>query len=174
MATNAVYQKLGTTVSIGSEGGDDVDWTTESVGDGAGRQSDQQDLGILTTARSNRFHVLFYTQIQATPTAGQAVHLYAKSADTTSAATAHALNDDGLSDAAVSAEDKLRNLIYVGSAVSDEAAGDIEIAFEGEVTLSRRYVQWVLWNDTGAAITADAAETKAEITPIFDDIQASA
>lgn len=169
---NAVYQKLGTAVVFGSEVADDVDWSTENISTAAGRQSDQHDLGVLTTARPLRYLVEFWAQFQATPTVGNICRLYALSAETASAATAHAQNDDGLSDAAVSAENKLRNLTYIGSIVVDEAAANIEMVMPPTIIeLPRRYVQLVLWNAAGSAITNDAAETKARLTPLYDEIQ---
>lgn len=169
---NKVYEIRETTIVFGSEAGDDVDWSTESVGSGAGRQSDQADLGVLSTARFTEFEVLFYTQAQATPTVGDACYLFTKSADTTVATTARAQNDDGLSDAAVSAEDKLRNLPCVGAAICDEAAANIEyVLADRGAQLRRRYVQMVLWNSLGATITSDVAETKAELTPVGPEIQ---
>lgn len=163
---NAVYEKFGTAIVFGSEGGDDVDWSTENISSGAGRQSAQADLVALTTARATRYRVRFWTQLQATPTFGRAVQLFAKTSD-----GSHPLNDDGTGDAALSDEDKLANLLFIGTIVVDEAAANVEMVLEAEIVLRERYVQLVLYNDSGAAITNDAAETKAELIPVYDEIQ---
>jgi len=166
---NKEYTIEETTIVFGSDtgGGDDVDWSTENIANGAGRQSAQHDLGDRATARSSRYRFRFYTQLQATPTVGQSVRIYLKTSDGT-----HADNDDGTGDAAVSAEDKLLNLRLIGVAIVDEAAANIEIVASGIIEdLDQRYIQFVLWNASGASITNDTAETKLELTPMPREIQ---
>lgn len=155
-----------TAIIFGSEGGDDVAWTTESVANNAGRQSAHHDLGAGGTARAFRFMYRFYTQLQATPTLKQAVRILIKSSDGT-----HHDNDDGTGDIAVSAEDKLLNLRELKPAIVDEAAANIETVSSGLFEHYERYIAAVLWNQSGATITSDASETKLVITPVPDEIQ---
>jgi hypothetical protein len=166
---NKIYIDPETAFTFGSEGGDTVDWTTESVANGAGRQSAIRDLGA--GPRSDRYLFEFWTQLQATPTVGSLVRLYIKEYGSESGTEDHPTNDDGTGDAAVSAEDKLRNLRYVGAVTVDEAAANVEMGFKTVVEIAVREFQLVLWNASGAAITADAAETKARLTPIPYEIQ---
>lgn len=163
---NKVYRVSETAIVFGSEGGDDVDWSTESIADNAGRQSALYDRGVLTTAKAGLYHYRFYAQFQATPTVGDACYLYMKTSD-----GAHPDNDDGAGDAAVSAENKLRNLRPLKPIIVDEAAANIEMVCSGAVEIYDRHVGFVLWNESGATITADVAETKLILTPIPDEIQ---
>lgn len=163
---NKVYMITETSIVFGSEVGDDVAWSSESISDGAGRQSSLQDRGADGTARAWVYRYRIYTQAQATPTVGNACRFYLKTSDGT-----HPDNDDGTSDAAVSAEDKLRNLTQLRSAVVDEAAANIEYVSKGRVPIAARHFGVTLWNAMGSTITTDAAETKAVFTPIVDEIQ---
>lgn len=166
---NKVYHNTETAVVFGSEVGDDVAWSTESISDGAGRQSAVHDLGA--APRSTRYLLEFWTQLQATPTVGQAVRLYIKEFGSESGTEDHPTNDDGTADGAVSAEDKLKNLDHVASIVVDEAAANVEMGTKVIVDILVREFQLVLWNASGATITADAAETKARLTPMPPEIQ---
>ena len=151
-----------TSYLFGSEGGGEVAWTTESVANNAGRQSAFLDLGVLTTARATRFRYRFYTQFQATPTIDiVGLNLYLKTSDGT-----HPDNDDGTGDVAVSALSKLNNVDYLDSINVDQAAANIEMVTHGEFDCFTRYLAFVLWNVSGAAITADAAETKLQLWAI--------
>lgn len=166
---NKVYVNPETAVTFGSEAGDDTDWSTENISDGAGRQSAVHDLGA--APRADRYLLEFWTQLQATPTVGNTVAVYIKEFGSESGTEDHPTNDDGTSDAAVSAEDKLRNLKLAGVVTVDEAAANVEMGFKAVVEISVREFQLVLWNDSGASITNDAAETKARLTPIPYEIQ---
>lgn len=164
---NKIYAHGETAVVFGSEVGDDVAWSTESIANNAGRQSAHHDLGDIGTARAVDFMWRFYSQFQATPTVGNTCDLHVKTSDGT-----HHDNDDGTGDLAISAEDKLRNLDYLDGISVDEAAANIEMVASGEgLRLPHRYVALALWNRTGATITADAAETKCVLTPIPPEIQ---
>lgn len=163
---NKVYMITETSIVFGSEVGDDVAWSTESIASGAGRQSAFHDRGADGTARAFVYRYRFYTQAQATPTVGNACRLYNKTSDGT-----HPDNDDGTSDAAVSAEDKLKNLTPLRGAIVDEAAANIEYVSKGRIAIAERYFGPVLWNAMGSTITADAAETKAVFTPIVHEVQ---
>lgn len=163
---NNIYKVDVNAYVFGSEAGDDVAWSTENIADGAGRQSAFLDLGVGTTARPRRFMWRFWTQLQATPTVGNVIYVYLKTSD-----GSHPDNDDGTGDAAVSAEDKLKNLDLIGILVVDEAAADVEMVAHGEIEINERYAGVVLWNASGATITNDAAETKLSLTEVPDQIQ---
>lgn len=139
-------------------------WEADAIANAAGRQGALHDFGTSSIAR--RFAWRFYTQCQATPTVGNLIRLYWKSSD-----GSHPDNDDGTGDAAVSAEDKLRNLLYLGAAVVDEAAANIEFTRSGMFFLPHRYGAPVLWNASGATLTTDEAEHAFILTPIPDEIQ---
>ena len=81
-------------------------------------------------------------------------------------------NDDGTADAAVSAEDKLKNLRYLGSTICDEAAANIPAgASFGIIEISVQNIHMVMFNAGGATTTADDAETKVFLTPVtYSDV----
>ena len=163
---NKVYVVGETAVVFGSEGGDDVDWTTESIATANGVQSARYDRGVLSTAKAGRYHYRFHAQFQATPGIGTACRLYAKTSDGT-----HADNDDGTTDTAVTAITKLDNLKLVDVMIVDEAAANVEFCVSGTLWLFDRYVQFAFWNATGATTTGDETETKLILTPVPDEIQ---
>ncbi len=163
---NKVLVTRESTIIFGSEGGDDVAWSTESITDLNGRQSALHDFGA--TAMSRVYEYRFHTQCQATPTLGAPVDVYMKTAD---ASNANPDNDDGTGDAAVSASDKLRNLHYVNSAAVDQAAANIQFVASGLLRLVAREISFVMQNETNSTITTDVAETKLRLTPAPDEIQ---
>lgn len=165
--SNELYIKTGTEVVFGSEVGDDVAWSSESVSNGAGRQSALYDQGADGTARPEWWRYRIFTQAVATPTVGGINQCYLKTSD-----GAHPDNDDGTSDAAVSAADKLKNLTPLNSPIVDEAAADVEFAKRGRCRIPERHFGIADWNGMGSATTADAAETKAIFTQIYDQSQA--
>ncbi len=165
---NKLYSAQETAIVFGSEGGDDVDWSTESIADNAGRQSDTHSFAA--ASRADRFLLEFWTQFQATPVVGDTLRLYIKEYGNEGTAD-HPTNDDGAGDAAVSAEDKLHNLKLVQLLVVDEAAANIEMGVKVEVSILVRHFALVLWNASGAAITTDVAETKARLTPMPPELQ---
>jgi len=170
MATGNAYLKAGATVVFGSDPGDDVAWTTEGVTNGAGHQSAQYDLGDANvTARPDEYRVRFYIQLQAIIfVVGNTIDVYAKTSDS---ATLHLDNDDGTSDIALSDSNKLKNLMYVGSAIVDEVTAGIEFVMTATIRLPSQYVHFVLENNSGADLSLTASATKLELTPIYMQAQ---
>ena len=143
----------------------DVTFDVDDIASGAGQQSAQHDFGV--DPRARRFTWRAFVQFATAPVVGELVRIYLKTQDT----VGHPDNDDGTGDAAVSAEDKLRNLRYIGSIVVDQAAINIEMVASGDVEISQRYVQVVFWNATADAFTADNNENGFSLTPVPDEIQ---
>lgn len=162
----AIYYTMGTPIVFGSEVGDDIAWSTESIASGAGRQSALHDQGADGTARPHHWRYRFYTQCQATPSVGLAIRLLLKTSDGT-----HPDNDDGAGDAAVSSINKLLNLFDLRPAIVDEAAANIEFVSTGVMLIPSRYFGVALWNASGATTTADESETKAVFTPYYAELQ---
>ena len=164
-----LYFNPETIISVGSEVGDDVDWSTESTGNSAGQRSDVYTMP--TAPRASLYRIKFWCQAVATPAVGQSAAIYLNTGEA-DAITGHWLNDDGILDGAVSSIDKLANLIYVGAAVCDEAAANIEFVMEAvEMVIVAPFIQFIVWNTLGSAFTTDVAETKLEMTPIPPEIQ---
>lgn len=139
-------------------------WEADSIANNAGRAGALHDFGAAAVGR--RFAWRFYTQCQATPTVGTLIHLYWRSSD-----GSHPDNDDGTGDVAVSASDKLRNLLRLRACVVDEAAANIEFVASGWLYLPHRYGGPVLWNTSGASLTTDEAEHGFILTPWTDELQ---
>ena len=150
MATSKAYQVAETEITFKASGGT-VAFTPTSLGASAGRQSAQHDFGA--SARAYMFNWTAYVKFATAPVVGETIDIYAKTSDGT-----HIDNDDGTTDAAVSAADKLKNLHYLGSIMVDEAGSTPEFSASGRVQLSRRYFQVVFWNATADGLSATAAD----------------
>lgn len=162
---NKIYKVDETAVDWRPSGGD-LAITLTSLASGAGRQGAQKDFGAGATARARRYSWRFWTQFATTPVLYEVVGVFWKSGD------ADALdNDDGTGDIAVSAQDKLLNLVHIGTLVVDEAAADIEMSTGGVIETDERYGMPVIWNYTADALTATAAEHGFTLTPIPPEIQ---
>lgn len=169
---NLIYQNPETTiwfVPAAATQAEDEPFEVASLSSGAGRQSDQYDRGVGATPAL--YEWCAFVQFATTPVLGEEVQIYLKPSGTSASATAHPSNDDGVSDSAVSAEDKLNNLQWIGSIIVDEAAADIEMVARGFVYLTARAFQVVFWNATADALTSDDNENGFFITPIPDEVQ---
>jgi len=139
-----------TAIMFQSSGGT-VAFTPTSLAAGAGRQSAQHDFGA--SARAFMFDARAYCKFATTPVVGEIIDVYLKTSDGT-----HIDNDDGTTDAGVSAEDKLKNLTYIGSIIVDEASTTPEFVMSAPVSIRARYVQVVFWNRTADAFSATATD----------------
>jgi len=144
----------------------DVTFTPTSLAATAGRQSAEHDFGA--AARAANFTWRAYLQFATAPVVGQVVDIYAKTSDGT-----HDDNDDGATDAAVSAQDKLRNLYYLGSVIVDEASTTPEFSASGQCFLPARYFQVVWWNATDDALSSTAADNGFILEPWSMQAQAT-
>lgn len=144
----------------------------DALGSGAGHQSAQHDFGV--GARSPWYEWKAFVQFATNPPLNETIDIYLKTAGTSDSATAHPDNDDGTGDLAVSAEDKLKNLHYIGSIVVDQVLANIEMVASGIVEIRARAVQVVFWNDTADALTSDAGapdDSGFFLTPVPDQVQ---
>ncbi len=147
--------------------------TLTSLGAGAGRQGARHDFGDITTARAHLFDWIFFMQFATAPVVDEIIRIYWKGFHQ---AGTHAMNDDGTGDIAVSAEDKLKNLIYLGALIVDEASATPEFtAFnQGDpIWLPHRYGGPVIWNATADAFSSTAAEHGFILTPVIPQAQAT-
>lgn len=160
---NLVYVNEEAAITWRSSGGTNL-MTNTSVASGAGRQGAQHDFGVAARARTYSWRA--FVQFVATPTVGDVVRVYIKTSDLTNPD-----NDDGTGDIAVSAEDKLRNLQYIGSIVVDQGAADIVTVASGTIDINARAVMPVFWNATAVALTATALEHGFDLVPVPDEIQ---
>jgi len=152
MATSKLYYLPETKTQFLASGGD-VTHTLTSLAAGAGRQSAQLDRGAETTGHPFLFRWRFWCQFATAPVVDESIDIYIKTSDGT-----HLDNDDGTGDIALSAENKLKNLHYIGSMIVDEASATPEFSASGTFECYERYLNVVVWNDTADALSATAAE----------------
>jgi len=169
---NLVYTNPETTlwfVPAAAAQAEDYAFECHNLASGTGRQSDQWDRGV--DAKPGWYYWGAFAQWATTPVVTDPLEVYLKYAGTSVSVAGHPANDDGVSEGAVSAEDKLHNLQYLGSIVVDEAAADVEMVRYGIVYIPFRGVQVVFWNSTADALTNDVDENGFFLTPIPQEIQ---
>ncbi len=108
---------------------------------GAGRVGARHDFG--TGSRAGDFSWRFTCQFDTQPVLGETVDIYLSTSDGT--------EEDGqvgTADAALSAEDKLKNLHYIGSLIVDVQTVDIDFTVSGVTFIPTRYVSVVIFNNT--------------------------
>lgn len=164
---NKVYQAQETIIDWQASGGTEL-LTLTSLATLTGRQGALHDFG--STARARRFAWRFFMKFSTAPIVGESVDIYWKSAieDT---GVKHADNDDGPSDAALSAEDKLNNLLYIGSMLVDEAAVAVEMVASGVMDIPHQHGSPVIWNGTVDVFSTTAADMGFILTPIPLEVQ---
>lgn len=159
-----IYQAPGDVIVWAASGGDAA-ITLASLAANSGRQGALHDFGV--AARPYRFAWRAWVRLASAPTVGAVVELYWNTSDGT-----HADNSDGAGDAAVSAEDKLRNLRFLGVIVMDQAAANVEFVASGVFEHHHRYGAPVFWNrNASAALTANAADHGFSLLPVPDEVQ---
>jgi hypothetical protein len=168
MATSKAYLAAPETAITFDAAGTTVVFTQTSLATQTGRQSAQHDFG--DAARAYKYRWRAKVQFATAPVVGEAVDFYYKSALTASTVLD---NDDGTGDADLSAEDKLKNLHYIGSIIVDEAVQDIEMVASGVIDIYERFIHIVCWNDTADALTATSTEHSFILTPISIQGQAT-
>lgn len=164
---NKVYVTQETRKVFKASGGD-VLFTPTTLANAAGRLSDRADLGALP--RSGWYRWYAETQLQATPTVGAVLRVYLSHWDNDTG-PADQDGDVGAADAAFATENDLRNLKHIGNVIVDAATASVVFAASGLVYIPVRYVSLVWWNQTGAALTATAADHFFALTPVPDEIQ---
>ena len=166
---NLIHQNQGTVITWADSGGTHV-ITLKGLASGTGRQGAEHDFGVAAVAP----RLMWLAQVQfdtaTVPVVGEAVHIYLKTAPDGD----NYDNDDGDgSDIAVSAEDKLRNLWYLGSIIVDEAAVDVKMQASGMIEIGAEKVAPVFWNATADTLDDDTSTTdlKFHLIPVPLEIQ---
>lgn len=159
---NLIYVNEEAAITWLASGGSET-FTPTSLGAAAGRQGAHHDFGV--AARPRRFSWRAFIKPGGTRVVGEVVHIYLKTSD-----GSHPDNDDGATDLAVSALDKLRNLRYLGSIQIDENAA-VEMVASGDIEISARYAAPVFWNATANALSSTAADFGFILTPVPDEVQ---
>lgn len=155
-----------TSLKINGEGDADVALSAEGVADGAGRISAQLNLGA--SPRAFEFDWSCEVLFQATPTQYGTLELYIATAPDDDSTQID--GDVGASDAALGDVDQLKNLTKIGS-VGVEEADTTKMVGSGTFICTKRYVSFVIYNDSGAAINATDSNFILRITPIANQGQ---
>jgi hypothetical protein len=159
---NKVYQPLETAITWLSSGGSAA-FNITSLGSLAGHQGAHYDFGTASIGR--RFAYRAWTVPGASRTVGEQVLVYLKTSDGTSPD-----NDDGTGDIALSASDKLSNLMPLRPIVIDENAA-VRMVSSGIIEIFHRYAAPVFFNATSFTLTATATDNGFSLTPVPDEIQ---
>ena len=168
----AIYVNKGTTKSILSTGGD-ATMEFGSVANAAGRAGTRLDLGAYPRALTWRWFASI--QLQATPTVGQSVDLWLVPHDDETTpgrwwgdfSNVTNYNTAGF---AFATENDLRNLLFMGSVIVDQAAATT-FTGGGLVSIPTRYVTPVWWNRSGATANATNSNHSCYLTPLYDESQ---
>lgn len=161
---NLIYRARETAITWRNTGGTAA-ITLTSLAAGAGRQGAMYDRGAATDV-ARRLVWRAFMKFATAPVVGEVIEIYLKTGDGT-----HFDNDDGTGDAAVSAEDKLRNLKFLGVIEVDEASATPEFSASGEVEVSARQIAPVFWNRTADDFSSTAADHGFDLVPVPDEIQ---
>lgn len=161
MATSTANVNNGTALSINGEAGADYAFSVEGLTDGAGRVSAQIDLGAVP--REYIFSWSCEVQFQATPTQYASLDIYVAGAPDGDSTQID--GDIGASDAALGDVDMRRNLKYIGSVVSENAAASEKCVTSGLFAHYDRYLSIVAYNGSGAAVNATDSNFRFDITP---------
>lgn len=171
----AIYVNKGASKSILSTGGDaTMNFASiTGVSPGAGRAGTRLDLGAYPRALTWRWYASI--QLQATPIVGQSVDLFLVPWDDETTPGRPWGDFTGLAsyDAAgfaFATENDLRNLLFMGSVIVDQAAATT-FSGGGLVSIPTRYVTPVWWNRSGATSNATASNHSCYLTPIYDESQ---
>lgn len=169
MATQNVYLATKTAMTWKASGGDAV-LTMTSKTTGSGRLGGRLDLGAFP--KPAWYRIFAEMKPQATPVVGNLIRIYLAhwNDDVTPAWADGAV---GAADADFNTENDLKNLKLALNMRVENASSRL-IRASGLVYIPVRHVSPVVWNASGATLTATAADHFVAITPIVDDIQAAA
>ena len=138
--------------------------TLSALANGAGRISAQADRGAGSTASWYRWRA---TIQQATAgTVGNTFEIYVSTSDGTNPD-----GNEGVADAALSAENKLKNMRLIGIVIADLTTTNTNITASGDCWIPTRYFSVVVWNRLGVALKTDTAVHSVKLTPIPDEVQ---
>ena len=158
---NESYISNGTSLLINGESGADYAFSVEGLANSAGRVSAQIDLGA--APRAYVYQWSCEAQFQATPTQYATLDLYI--AEAPDGDSTQISGDVGASDAALGDVDMRRNLRFIGSVVSENAAASEKCVSSGEFTTYCRYISVIAYNGSGASVNATDSNFRFDITP---------
>lgn len=145
----------------------DLAMALNNLAAGAGRQGAVLDRGAGAKAMWYRWRAWY--PAATTPVVGEVARCYIKTSD-----GSHPDNDDGTGDIAVSSEDKLKGLTFIGSMIVDEAATSVEFVGHGSLFIPWRYIMPVIWNATADNFEATNNLAGFSLEPLPNQVQDAA
>lgn len=163
--SNNIYLADGTAKVFKASGGDAL-WTPTSLANGAGRLSDQLDLGA--SPRPKIYRWVLRTKL-ASPTVGFLLRPYLVRAST--AAITYQDGILGVADAAIASEVITQSAAQLLGPCPIQTNGTAFQVWSGEVKILCRYVSLMLWNASGVALSATAGDHEFLLEPKNDQVQ---
>lgn len=161
---NELYVRNGTNLLINGEAaGVAAAWSVEGLANAAGRVSAQLDLGA--APRAYEYAWSCEVMFQATPTQTKTLDLFIATAPDHDATQIS--GDVGNADAALGDVDMRYNLRYIGSVTSENAAAGEKCVASGSFFILERYVSFIAYNDSGAAVNATDSNFRFDLTPKY-------
>lgn len=141
--------------------------TMTSLANGAGRISDQLDRG------GGSKPGLYTIQIKTKAAAALAVGVQLRAYLIESSVSADVPGNLGVSDAAVSSEDKLRNLGAPVATINADSTsnGEVQISSAIPVFILSRYISVAVWNALGQALSGTAGDHVITLVPTPAEMQ---
>ena len=138
--------------------------TLSALAAGAGRISAKHDFG--SAAKSRLYEWRATMQWGTAPVVGESIDIYLSTSDGTNPD-----GEEGTADAALSAEDKLKNMHYIGSIIADVSTNNIDYTGSGFFNLNSQHASIVVFNNSIDALRTDTSVHAVLITPVPDEVQ---
>lgn len=162
---NKVYNLDETSILFAdSAQAEDVTITLSALAAGAGRISARYDRGA--AAKTTRYRWRATIQLASAGTVTESFDWFFSTSD-----GSEPDGNEGTTDAALSSGNKLRNLRYIGSTLTDTTSTNTNITSSGEVEVKERYISLVAWNGTTDALRTDTSVHHFTLTPVAPEIQ---
>ncbi len=171
-ATDFVGGLAKTSLEVGTPTPTDVQIDLTSLGDDAGRESAQVDLGA---GRAPRYSVMASIEAGSSPLiTGERIDFYWAASPETTASDGNPGQIDGVDAVAPSGVGTLDELlsvcVLIGSLVVENTASTVQTGTVGILVPSERYGILIVVNRGGATLETDAIESHVVFNPITDDV----
>ena len=160
---NELYLVRGTPV-VWSDTAGDLVMTLNNLAAGAGRVGARKDWGA--GAQPDEYAWRLTVQFETAPVVGETVNVFLSTSD-----GAEEDGQIGVADGALSAEDKLKNLMFIGNLIVDVATVDIDFTASGVCRIPTRYCCPVIFNDSADNLQATNDTGEFTLTPMYYQTQ---
>lgn len=161
------YLRKGTSKLVSGQAGADVALSAEGISNNAGRVSAQIDWGA--QPRPALYEWSCEVQWAATPTSGLPLDLYIAGAPDDDSTQID--GDIGAVDAQLADSDMRKNLMYIGSVISENSAANEKCVASGTFFFPQRYMSIVVYNAGGSNLHSTDTLFRFNIVPIYWQVQ---